>query len=103
MYRLSTACLLALVAACATVDSVHPVKGEAPRTGDCEIAVSETGTARVIRKEKVQGSFSMSFTSSGPFPPNVDVAAYCNGAKVKELKSIAPRNLREIDLGKLAP
>jgi hypothetical protein len=51
----------------------------------------------------VTGSFSVSYVASGPFPSKVDVAAYCNGAKVKELKGISPRSTGDTNLGKLAP
>jgi hypothetical protein len=55
-----------------------------------------------MEKEKVQGQFSVRYIASGPFPPKVDIAAYCNGLKVKELKAVSAR-ANEIDLGKLAP
>jgi hypothetical protein len=33
----------------------------------------------------------------------MDIAAYCDGTKVKELKAVAPRQAEEVDLGTLAP
>ena len=84
------------------MDSLHAVRGEAPAGANCEITVTERDSARV-RKEKVSGAFSVSYTSSGPFPPQVDVTAYCDGVKVKEMKGISPRNAGDTDLGKLAP
>ena len=96
--------MLALASGCAgTVDSLHAVRGEAPLGGNCEVTVTEPDSARVSRKEKVSGAFSVSYTASGPFPPKVDVTAYCDGIKVKELKGISPRNVGDTDLGKLAP
>ena len=101
---LSVACVLALASGCiGTMDSLHAVKGEAPSAGNCEIAATEAGGARLVEKRKVSGVFSVSYTAGGPFPPKVDVAAYCNGAKVRELKGISPRSEGDTDLGKLAP
>jgi hypothetical protein len=85
------------------MDSLHFVKGEAPQGQSCEVAITEARTGRPMEREKVPGKFSLSYTASGPFPPNVDIAAYCNERKVKELRGIGARNLNEIDLGKLAP
>ena len=85
------------------MDSLHTVKGEAPSARDCEVTVAETDSGRVSAREKVQGVFSVSYMASGPFPSKVDVAAYCNGTKVKELKGISPRAVGEANLGKLAP
>ena len=102
--RFSAVLLAALTSGCVgTMDSLHAVKGQAPQTPGCDVAVSEAGTGRLIRKEKVHGNFSVDYTAGGPFPPKVDIAAYCNGTKVKELKAVAPRTVGEIDLGKLAP
>jgi hypothetical protein len=101
---LSVAAVLASASSCiGTMDSLHAVKGEAPSAGNCEITVTEADGSRVVEKEKVSGVFSVSYMASGPFPPKVDVAASCNGVKVRELKGISPRNAGDTDLGKLAP
>jgi hypothetical protein len=56
-----------------------------------------------MEQEKVQGKFSVRYVASGPFPPKVDIAAHCNGVKVKEVKAVGARSANEIELGKLAP
>ena len=100
----SVALILAVASGCiGTMDSLHAVKGEAPAGSNCEVTVTEPDSARVSRQEKVSGTFSVSYIASGPFPPKVDVAAYCDGVKVKEMKGISPRNVGDTDLGKLAP
>ena len=85
-----------------TLDSLHVVKGEAPLSDNCEVIVTDPLTAGVIANEKVAGIFSVVYVSGGVLP-EVDVTAYCNGAKVRALKAVAPRNVGDIDLGKLAP
>ena len=85
------------------MDSLHAVTGEAPDGSNCEVTVTEPDSARVSRKAKVSGAFSVSYMASGPFPSKVDVTAYCDGVKVKEMKGISPRNAGDTDLGKLAP
>jgi len=97
----TTLCLLLLTGCVGTMDSLHYVVGEAPGNAQCEVRLTEAGTAESIRKETVQGKFRISFTASGPFPSRVDVAAYCDGIKVKELKAVAPRKMDTIDLGEL--
>jgi hypothetical protein len=102
--RLGAASLLAFVSACVgTMDSLHFVKGETPQGQTCEVTVTEAGTGRPMERERVQGNFSVRYMASGPFPPKVDVSAYCNGVKVKEVKAVGARSANEIDLGKLAP
>jgi hypothetical protein len=86
-----------------TIDSLHYTKGDAPSAGNCEITVTEADGAYLVKKEKVSGVFSVSYTAGGPFPPKVDVAAFCNGAKTKELRRISPRTAGDTDLGKLLP
>jgi hypothetical protein len=93
----------ALAACVGTADSLHVVRGEAPEAGDCEVAVTEAGNAHRLAREKVRGTFAVDYTLGGPFPRNVDIAAYCNGVKVKELRSVSPRGVGDADLGKLAP
>jgi hypothetical protein len=101
---LSIVAVLGLASGCiGTMDSLHAVKGEAPVARDCEVTVAEADSGRVSAREKVSGAFSVSYMASGPFPPKVDVAAYCNGAKVKEMKGISPRHVGDTNLGKLAP
>jgi len=101
---LSIVAVLGLASGCiGTMDSLHAVKGEAPVSRDCEVTVAETQSGRLSAKEKVSGVFSVAYMASGPFPPKVDVAAYCNGAKVKEMKGISPRDVGDTNLGKLAP
>ena len=96
--------ILALASGCVgTMDSLHAVTGEAPAARKCEVTVTEPNTARVSAREKVSGAFSVSYMASGPFPPKVDVTAYCDGVKVKEMKGISPRSMGDTDLGKLAP
>ncbi len=96
--------VLSLAPGCVgTMDSLHEVKGEAPVARDCEVTVTEASDARVRAREKVSGTFSVSYMASGPFPSKVDVAAYCGGVKVKEVKGISPRSMGDTDLGKLAP
>ena len=85
------------------MDSLHTVNGEAPPASNCEVTVTEADVARVNRKQKVAGAFSVTYMASGPFPPKVDVTAYCDGVKVKEVKGISPRNVGDTNLGKLAP
>jgi hypothetical protein len=102
--RLGAALLLACVSACiGTMDSLHFVKGETPPGQTCEVTVTEAATGRPMEKEQVQGKFSVKYMASGPFPPKVDVSAYCNGVKVKEVKAVVARGANEIDIGKLAP
>jgi hypothetical protein len=102
--KLSTVTVVVLVCGCVgTIDTLHSVKGEAPAVRDCEITVTESHSSRVIEKERVSGAFSVTYMASGPFPPKVDVAAYCNGVKVKEMKGISPRNTGDTNLGTLAP
>jgi hypothetical protein len=87
-----------------TADSLHVVKGEAPEVGDCEVTVTEAGDTHRLTSQKVRGAFAVDYTLGGPFPRKVDIAAYCNGIKVKELKNISPRGEgRDADLGKFAP
>ena len=101
---LSVVLILPLMYGCiGTIDSLHAVRGEAPSAGNCEVTVAENDGARLVEREKVSGAFSVRYMASGPFPAKVDVAAYCNGIKVKELKGISPRTAGDIDLGKLAP
>ena len=96
--------IVALLSGCVgTIDSLHYVAGEAPTDRGCEVKVLGTGTADVFAHERVRGKFSVGYTSSGPFPPRVDIVAYCDGAKIKELKRIAPRDYGTIDLGQLSP
>ena len=85
------------------MDSIHTIKGDAPELRTCDVTVTEAGSARLLRKEQVRGAFSFEFVSAGPLPPKLDIAAYCDGTKVKEVRDIAPRTAGEIDLGKLAP
>jgi hypothetical protein len=92
-----------LVSGCGTMDSLHYVKGQAPSSSACEVVVSESGGTHVKAQDTVSGSFAVSYTAGGPFPSKVDVAAYCNGIKVKELKGISPRSAGDTDLGTLAP
>jgi hypothetical protein len=56
----------------------------------------------VLQRTAVTGRFSLDYNAGGLFP-RVDVAAYCGGAKVKELKNLALGSEREVDLGKLEP
>jgi hypothetical protein len=101
---LGVASTLALASGCiGTVDSLHYVSGEAPSAANCEVSISEAGGARQLKSEKVRGAFRVSYIASGPFPPRVDVAAYCDGTKVKEAKGVSPRNVGDTDFGKLAP
>jgi hypothetical protein len=62
-----------------------------------------SATGRVLRRDAVIGRFSLDYNAARLFPPRVDVAAYCGGTKVKELKNLAPGSEREVDLGKLEP
>ena len=102
--RCASVLVLALTSACAgTMDSVHTVRGQAPEWRNCEVAVTESGTGRVVQKAGVIGNFSVEYTVGGLFPPTMDIAAYCDGTKVKELKAVAPRRAEEVDLGTLAP
>ena len=94
---------MVLIPGCGTMDSLHYVKGQAPSSSNCEVVVSESGGTHVKAKDNVSGSFAVSYTAGGPFPSKVDVAAYCNGVKVKELKGISPRSAGDTDLGRLAP
>src|SRR6266850_6281578 len=104
MRRLITLFVLSPLAAClGTIESLHVVKGEAPQGANCEILISEARSGRVTDVEKVQGSFRVQYVASGPFPPKLNIAAYCDQQKIKELKNVAARGLNEIDLGKLAP
>jgi hypothetical protein len=96
--------ILAVTSACVgTADSLHFVRGEAPAVGGCEVTVTEAGRPDRLTREAVQGPFAVSYTLGGPFPRKVDVVAYCNGVKVKELKSISPRGTGDAELGKIAP
>ena len=100
----SVVAILVLASGCiGTMDSLHAVRGEAPAGSNCEVTVTQPNNAGVTTKEKVSGPFSVSYMASGPFPPKVDVTAYCDGVKVKEMKGISPRNVGDTDLGKLAP
>ena len=104
MNRFFTALLVAPLAACVgTMDSLHAVNGKAPKDGTCEVRITETSTSRLVKTERVRGIFSVSYQASGPFPATVDIAAYCAGAKVRELKAISARNAGDINLGKIAP
>jgi hypothetical protein len=95
---------LALASACVgTIDSLHYVQGEAPSSAGCEVLVSEAGSSHEKAREKVSGSFRVGYTAGGPFPSDVDIAAYCDGVKVKELKGVSPRQVGNTNLGKLAP
>jgi hypothetical protein len=100
---LGLAALLMLASGCMPVDSLHYVTGEAPQSSNCEILVSEIDDSYEKTREKVSGPFRLSYVASGPFPSRVNVAAYCDGTKVKELKGISPRRVGNTDLGKLAP
>lgn len=91
-----------LVGCVGTVDSLHSVEGEAPNNAECEVKVTTTGTSKVLAQDKVRGKFSVVYVASGPSPSNVDIAANCNGVKVRELNGVAPRPNATIDLGKLA-
>jgi hypothetical protein len=86
-----------------TMDSVHTVEGEAPADARCEVRVLRSGTSEVIKQQAVSGRFSISYLASGPAPGKVDVTAYCNGSKVREVPAFAPRGMEVIDLGVLAP
>jgi len=65
------------------------------------VVVAESVTGRVLQKDAVIGRFSLDYNATRLFPPRVDVTAYCGGAKVKELKNLAPGSEPEVDLGKL--
>jgi hypothetical protein len=94
----------ALLTACiGTADSLHQVEGVAPESGICRVAVLEAGTSRVLRAEDVRGNFSVSYWLGGPFSPEVDIMATCNGKSVRQLKGIAPRMTGVTSLGTLAP
>jgi hypothetical protein len=56
-----------------------------------------------MEKEKVEGKFSVRYIASGPFPPRIDIAANCDGVRVKELRAVRAGDANEIDLGTLAP
>ena len=93
--------LLGLVSGC---DSLHFIRGQAPEDGGCEITTTAEYTPPISQTQKVRGNFSISHVAGGPFPPPLDIVAYCNGTKVKELKNISPRQMgRDIELGKIAP
>jgi hypothetical protein len=105
MTRSSALLVAALAAACAgpTTDFPYRVNGETPQAVSCEVVVAESATGRVLRRDAVIGRFSLAYNAARLFPPRVDVAAYCGGAKVKELKNLAPGSEPEVDLGKLEP
>ena len=86
-----------------TIDTLHYVEGTAPSDRTCEVKVSESRDSYVLAKETVQGTFSVTYMASGPFPSRVNIAAYCGGAKIKELTRIAPRDHDTINLGHLSP
>lgn len=93
-----------LTSACVgTMDSLHSIKGQAPEDGSCEVTITTAYEPPLVSVRKVRGDFSLGYTAGGPFPPRVDVAAYCNGVKVKERRAIDPRRMGDIDLGTLAP
>ncbi|HEY1286819.1 MAG TPA: hypothetical protein VGF58_00730 [Burkholderiales bacterium] len=100
----SSTLLVAVLAACATTTANFPyrVNGETPQAASCEVVVAESATGRVLQRTAVTGRFSLDYNAGGLFP-RVDVAAYCGGAKVKELKNLALGSEREVDLGKLEP
>lgn len=83
------------------MDSLHVVKGDAPKGASCEVVV--TSGADVLRREEVNGSFEVTYIAAGPLPSKVDVTAYCGGRSVKEIKGIAPRSVGDVELGKLQP
>jgi hypothetical protein len=105
MARLSALLVPLLAAACATktTDFPYRVNGETPQAATCEVVVAESATGRVLRRDAVVGRFSLDYNAARLFPPRVDVAAYCGGTKVKELKNLAPGSEPEVDLGKLEP
>ena len=105
MTRLHALLVPVLAAACATTTTDFPyrVSGETPQAANCEVVVAESATGRVLRRDAVIGRFSLDYNAAKLFPPRVDVAAYCGGAKVKELKNLAPASERQVDLGKLEP
>jgi hypothetical protein len=99
----ATLVIAPLLGCVGTVDSLHMVQGEAPATGGCAVVISKAGTADVIAKESVRGSFSVMYAASGPIAPSVDISAECFGATVKELKAVSPRSMGNVQLGNLAP
>ena len=103
MTRSSALLVAVLAAACATTTTDFPyrVNGEAPQAATCEVVVAESSTGRVLRRDGVIGRFSLDYNAARLFPPRVDIAAYCGGTKVKELKDLAPGSEREVNLGKL--
>ena len=105
MTRSSALLVAVLAAACATptTDFPYRVNGETPQAAACEVVIAESDTGRVLRRDGVIGRFSLDYNAARLFSPRVDVTAYCGGAKVKELKNLAPGSEREVDLGKLEP
>ena|SRR5260221_10699010 len=96
---IGTAALVAMLSAC---DSLHHIKGEAPAGRDCEVVTTTAYSPPVVHTQKVQGKFSLDYTAGGvPFAPRVNIAAYCDGIKVREL-TVSP-TLKDTDLGILAP
>jgi hypothetical protein len=86
----------------AACDSLHYIRGEAPLGGDCEIRMSEVSEPSRIRTERVQGTFAVRhIAAGGPLAPDVKVAAYCDGIKVRE-ETLTPTD-GDIQLGTLAP
>src|SRR5262245_15504570 len=79
-----------------TMDSLHAVKGEAPHSGSCDISVVDTETGGLLAFREVAGTFSVTYTAGG-YVPRVDVLAYCNNAKVRDLKAVSPRSVGDID------
>ena len=102
--RLAFVLLSAPLAGCVgTIDSLHTVEGEAPTNASCEVRITEAGTPRLVKKQEVEGKFSVTYVASGPFPSEIDVTAFCGGAKVKEVKNVSPRREGTVSLGIIAP
>ena len=102
--RLGFVLLATPFAACVgTTDSLHTVEGDAPANASCEVRITEAGTSRLIKEEGVQGKFSVTYMTSGPFPSEIDIAAFCGGAKVREVKNVSPRQAGAVSLGTIAP
>lgn len=97
----SSGFLLVIASGC---HSVHLIKGHAPEDGSCEVVKTVAFAPPSVSRQTVRGDFAITHIAGGLFPPSVDIVAYCNGVKVKELKGVAPlRAGKEIDLGNVAP
>ena len=95
--------LSVLVTGCVgTMDALHAVEGETVANDLCEVKVTEASSGRLVENVQVRGKFSVTYVASGPFPPTVDVAAFCGGNKVREVKGVGPRD-GTVNLGKIAP